>query len=108
MSVGKRLRLLREEKNLTLGELSKQINIAKSTLSRYENDKVLPGIDVLKIFASYYNVSTDYIIGTEDKTELYQLFKILKDRGIVESLDEELSAEKMEKIADLLENMLKL
>lgn len=40
MKIGKRLRQLRKEKNITLEELSQKSGVALATLSRMENDKM--------------------------------------------------------------------
>jgi transcriptional regulator with XRE-family HTH domain len=42
MKIGKRLKALRKEREITLGELSKKTGVALATLSRMEND-LMPG-----------------------------------------------------------------
>lgn len=42
MKIGKRLKALRKERDITLGELSKKTGVALATLSRMEND-LMPG-----------------------------------------------------------------
>ena len=64
-----RLRILRKEKRLTLIELSSLIHINKTSIARYETGEVEMKADTLKTFASFFNVSTDYLLGkTNDRT----------------------------------------
>ena len=69
MSFGKRFKELRLEKNLKQQELADDFNkiyghtFAKSSISQYENDKRRPETEALANFASYFNVSIDYLLG---------------------------------------------
>ena len=63
MSLGMRLRKLREEQGVQSTEIAKMLNIAKSTYSGYENDKSKPDYDTLTELAKYYSVSIDYLLG---------------------------------------------
>ncbi len=57
-----RLRQLRQNKRMTLDALAKELGTTKTTLSRYENNKRLPDADFIANAATYFNVSTDYIL----------------------------------------------
>lgn len=39
----------------------------KKSISNWENDKIVPFIDMLERVADYFEVSTDYLLGHEDK-----------------------------------------
>lgn len=58
-----RLRQLRKEKNLTLKELGKKINLGIDSISRMENNERRISDEYLRIFSDFFNVSTDYILG---------------------------------------------
>ena len=58
-----RLKKLRLAQNLSLRELSNQLNISYSSLGKYERGEQEPNIDTLKKVADYFNVSVDYLIG---------------------------------------------
>ena len=45
MKIGKRIRQLRKERNMTLEDLSKKCGVALATLSRMENDKMTGTLD---------------------------------------------------------------
>lgn len=50
-------------------ELAKALNVSKQCVSNWENDNVLPSIDMLVNIADYFGVSTDMLLGrTSDNT----------------------------------------
>lgn len=59
---GEKLRELRLEKNLTMDEVAKIVRVAKSTYAGYESEFRQPSLEKIALFASYYNVSVDYIL----------------------------------------------
>lgn len=65
-----RLKLLREERKITLDELAEKINSTKSTLSRYENNKRTPNIEFIERVANFFNVTSDYLLGRTDKPNI--------------------------------------
>ena len=58
----KRLRELRESHNMTQSGLAERLNSNYQTISDYERGKYFPSIDVLKILASIFNTSIDYLL----------------------------------------------
>ena len=62
--IGKRLKNLRIENDMTQATLAKRLNLTKSVIS-YENDLRLPSYDVLIQIAKLFRVSTDYLLGLE-------------------------------------------
>lgn len=66
MSFGERLKQLIEENNITQRQLSKELNIAPTTLSGYANGYREPDFLTLTLFADYFQVSVDYLIGYSD------------------------------------------
>lgn len=63
MTFGQRLKMLREERNLSQVAVSKVLNVANSTLSLYESDYRKPDYDMLIKLAKFYDVSTDFLLG---------------------------------------------
>lgn len=61
--LGKKIRELREEKNITQQDLAKYLKVAKSTLSQYETGSRIPNDDIKKAIALKFNVSIDYLLG---------------------------------------------
>jgi transcriptional regulator with XRE-family HTH domain len=80
MSLGKKLSSLRKERNLTQDELAKALNIGKSTIAMYETDKRSPDAEMLKVLASFFNVSIDYLLDMpESENNIQQISDAVKD-----------------------------
>jgi transcriptional regulator with XRE-family HTH domain len=62
----KRLKHLREEKSLSLEELSRQVDINAVTLGRWEKCQRTPSIESLFKLAKFFGVTSDYLIGLAD------------------------------------------
>jgi len=72
---GDRLRQLREEHDLTQEQLGKVLNVKKAAVSKYETGYTVPDSETLKKLASFFGVSTDYLLGlTDDPTPPQQTF----------------------------------
>lgn len=59
--IGDRMKSLRIEKGLTQTELAKQLNLSATAISHYEAGLRTPNSDIIKMYAVFFNVSTDYI-----------------------------------------------
>lgn len=68
-NLGELLRELREEKNISMDKMVEDlkklynVNIAKSTISKWENNKADPSMEYARILIKYFNVSLDYLLG---------------------------------------------
>lgn len=62
-----RLVQLREEANLTQKQFAEAVKISNSTINRYETGIREPDYDTLILFADFFKVSTDYLLGRTDK-----------------------------------------
>jgi transcriptional regulator with XRE-family HTH domain len=63
-AVGPRLRALRQQRDMTLGDLSAATNISVSTLSRLESGQRRPNLELLLPLARAYGVPLDELIGS--------------------------------------------
>jgi transcriptional regulator with XRE-family HTH domain len=68
----KRLRDLREDADLNQMQVAKLLCCTQATYSRYESGELNIPIESLKILASYYNTSIDYITGFTDVKKPYK------------------------------------
>ncbi|AUS10142.1 XRE family transcriptional regulator [Laceyella sacchari] len=66
MTLGERLRLLRESRKLSQIELAQALGIPNQSISNYERDYRKPPFDLIQKFADYYEVSMDYLLGREE------------------------------------------
>ena len=62
-----RIKELRKAFGVSQVELAKALNVSKQCVSNWENDNVLPSIDMLVKLAKYFNVTTDYLLCLEEK-----------------------------------------
>lgn len=58
-----RIRNLREDQDLKQEDLARLLNCTQACYSNYENGKRDIPTEVLDTLASFYNVSTDYLLG---------------------------------------------
>lgn len=58
-----RLKLLREEKNMTQAEIAQIIGVTSQAYGLYENGKRDISTENLKALSNFYGVTTDYILG---------------------------------------------
>ena len=63
LTLGEKIRLLREEKELNQTELGKAVNMTQRKVSYLESDKYEPSIDDLKALCTFFHVSADYLLG---------------------------------------------
>lgn len=61
--LGDRLQELREQRNLTIRDVSRMTGLGCNTISRWENDKVLPKLQHLATLAAFYGVGMDDLRG---------------------------------------------
>lgn len=65
--VNKRVRELRQSRGLSQTELAAQLGVSKQCISNWENDNIQPSIDMLIAISRFFMVSTDYLLGLDDK-----------------------------------------
>lgn len=58
---------LRKREGLSQAELAKRIGLTRSAISMYETGKREPDLETFEIFADYYNVDMNTIMGQPDK-----------------------------------------
>lgn len=63
---GDNLRKLRKNRNLTQKELGTQVGLSKAVVSKYENSLGYPTFDVLVNIASFFGVTTDFLLGVSN------------------------------------------
>lgn len=71
------IKLLRKRKRLTQDEVAINLQMKRSTLSGYENRVAQPGLEILLLFSSYYNIAIDTLLKVDlaklSETQLRQL-----------------------------------
>ena len=66
-SLNENIRELRINAGLNQVEFASSIGVSKQCVSNWENDNVLPSIEMLVKIADFFDVSTDYLLGREQR-----------------------------------------
>lgn len=64
--LGKRLKELRKERNLTQKEIAFRLNINSVTYLHYEKAQREPPLSLLADMAKFFDVSVDYLLGLKE------------------------------------------
>lgn len=64
---GERIKSLRIANNLNQVQLADQLNVSKQTVSNWENNNILPSLDMLMKIALFFSVSTDYLLELDNR-----------------------------------------
>jgi len=67
---GQQIKKLRMLKNLSQVDLANKLNVTKQSVSNWENENIMPSVDMLIKIAKYFNVTTDYLLGLSEKHTL--------------------------------------
>ena len=71
------IKLLRKRRKRTQDEVAEQLKMKRSTLSGYENRVAQPGVEVLLLFADFYQIAVDTLLKVDlsklSETQLRQL-----------------------------------
>lgn len=65
--LGIRIKELRISLGMNQENFGKVLCVTKQSVSNWENENILPSIDMLVKIAEMYSVSTDYLLGLNDK-----------------------------------------
>ena len=69
MKFGEILRELLEDNDITQKQLATDLNIAATTIGNYIREMREPDFEILKLFAAYFNVTTDYLLDFQSGIE---------------------------------------
>ena len=67
---GEQIKSLRMCKGLNQVELAKIFGVTKQSVSNWENENIMPSVDMLIKIANFFNVSTDYLLGLTEQHAL--------------------------------------
>lgn len=71
--LGKRIKELRENAGLTQSQLAERVWVSKAAISNYELFERNPSLETLVNIAHVFHVSTDYLLGIDDKSQTLDL-----------------------------------
>jgi len=64
------IRNLRQKHGINQVEFAREMNVSKQCVSNWENDNVLPSIEMLVKIADFFKVSTDFLLGRESSVTI--------------------------------------
>lgn len=67
LALNENIKKLRIARGLNQVEFAKILCVTKQCVSNWENDNVVPSIDMLCKIADFFGVSTDYLLGRSQK-----------------------------------------
>ena len=91
--LNERIKQLRLERGLSQVDLARKLSVSKQSVSNWENDNILPSIEMLVKLSHLFSVSTDFLLGEDDRlyieitglnsTQLTHIQQIIDDiRGL--------------------------
>ena len=87
MDFGTRLKEMLKQRDLSQKDFSAAINISPSAVGNYIHGLREPDYTTLKKIAAYFQVSTDFLLGTDldvthspEENELLQIYRILNKK----------------------------
>ena len=68
--LGDNIRLLRSVRGISQVELGEKLNVSKQSISNWENGNIQPSIEMLMKIADFFSVSTDFLLGLDNRTSI--------------------------------------
>lgn len=88
--LNERIKLLRTKKSISQTTLAKTLGVSKQSISNWENDNIMPSIDMLVKIADYFDVTTDFLLGRSEehfiKTDGLTELQIAHIQAIIEDI----------------------
>lgn len=64
---GDTIKTLRLSHNISQVQLASKLSVSKQTISNWENNNILPSIEMLVKISSFFSVSTDFLLELDDR-----------------------------------------
>ena len=116
MDIGKRLRYIRQSKNISIYKLSEETGISQNHISGIELGKRQPTVDTLKrlvaplgiTLAELFNENENISILSNNERELVENYRILPNERIMYMVDEKFIRERIDKLRTIKKEQLEL
>ncbi len=70
MNLSENIKTLRLAKGISQVLFASELGVTKQCVSNWENDNVVPSVDMLMKIADYYSVTTDFLLGRDTSESL--------------------------------------
>ena len=109
MTIGQRIKLARERKNMTLDEVAKRCNTTKQTIFKYENEIVtnIP-YDKIVLLSNALDVIPSYLFGWEEKKNSPSESGLTEGEALMLKLFRQIPEDRQPEALDLLRVALKM
>ena len=68
--IAERIKMLREQNNMTQAQLAKSLGISRSAVNAYEQSISIPSTQYIVELARLFKVSTDYLLGLDSTSTI--------------------------------------
>ena len=107
-SFGEKIRLLRLKREMSQRDLAKFLGIAHSTISLYESENREPDHATVLKFAKFFNVSTDFLLGSNHVSNApHDLKKLLEETELMFD-GQPMNEEERESVLRIIEELVRL
>lgn len=89
LPIGEKIRMLRLQNKLTQEQLADRLGVSYQSVSRWENGVTYPDITLLTTIAKHFSVTTDYLLGEEDKEKRKHIRKQIQSISNLTENDKE-------------------
>lgn len=106
--LGNRIKDLRKKTGKTQGDVAKSLGISRAAYSHIENNRNEPDNEALLKIAQYYEVTTDYLLGSKDvprwasEKDVMDLEEMLNSSVNMAYGGERLTEEEKQRVKDVL------
>ena len=109
MTIGQRIRIARERRNMTLDEVAKRCNTTKQTIFKYENEIVtnIP-YDKIVLLSNALDVSPSYLFGWDEKKDSPSEPTLTEGEQMLLNLFRQIPIDRQPEALDLLRVALKM
>ena len=81
LPIGERIAELRQARKITQNELAQYLHISYQSVSKWETATAYPDIGLLPQIAQYFHVSTDYLLGLDERSAITKRYFLAADQG---------------------------
>lgn len=80
MDIGRRISSLRNEKKINQRDFAEILGVSNGAVGMWETNKRQPDLETIKNIASFFNVTTDYLLGiSNNKNEKENIYSFFDD-----------------------------
>lgn len=64
--LGERLKALRQSRKLSQEFVARSVGVTKQSVCNWENENIMPSVEMTTKLARFFHVTTDYLLGLDD------------------------------------------